>query len=103
MALVAISLPCPLRDFAPAPIASPARSADCRLCFHPLEEAFRSLTSASMAWEQKFAAPPGCEVLGGAEVTLKRRVCLPGEGRWVNAWWLGSFLVGSTVHVRAWL
>jgi hypothetical protein len=56
-----------------------------------------------MAWEQKFAAPPGCEVLGGAEVTLKRRVCLPGKGRWVNAWWRGSFLVGSPVVVRVWL
>jgi hypothetical protein len=42
---------------------------------------------------QKFAAPPGCEVLGGAGVTLKRRVGLPVEGRWVNAWRCGSFLV----------
>ena len=27
-------------------------------------------------------------------MTLKRRVCLPGEGRWVNAWARASFLVG---------
>ena len=40
---------------------------------------------------------------GRGWVTLKRRVCLPGEGHWVNAWRRASFLVGSAVLVCVWL